>query len=263
MSRNKLGEQQMISGDVINKILSAPVKLDNYLLDVAMRTATHAFLGNATQGCYIRMIKLLTLLYTQQGRDLSTVRVLDWGTGKGHISYLLKAAGFNVTSCDVRSSAEDNSFSQKTPILEEKLINVISLDDPWILPFKDGEFDLVVSFGVLEHVSNDYESLREIRRVLTCGGMFFFSFLPYWFSWIQRLSHLRGNLYHHRLYKKKTLVHMAENAGFKVVHIWHGQLLPKNAAPHNNVIENVDRFLTHSTPLKYFATNLEGIFIAE
>jgi len=253
----------MISECLIRKILSAPVRLDSYLLDVSMRAETHKFLGNATQGCYIRMVQLLTSIYTQQGRDLSKVRVLDWGAGKGHISYLLKAEGFNVTSCDVRSSADDSSFGQITPIIEEKSIDVISLYDPWILPFKDGEFDLIISFGVLEHVPNDFESLREIRRVVKRGGIFFFSFLPYWLSWTQGMAHLRGNLYHHRLYKTKALAQLAGNAGFKIASIWHGQLFPKNSVPHSNLLERLDRFLTHSTPLKYFATNIEGILIAD
>lgn len=253
----------MISNSLIKKILSAPVKLDSYLLDVSKRIQTHKFLGGATQGCYIRMVQLLASIYTQQGRDLSTVRVLDWGTGKGHISYLLKAAGFNVISCDIASAEDDSSFGQDTPILKEKSISVISLNDPWILPFKDGEFDLVVSFGVLEHVPNDYESLRELHRVIKPGGIFFFSFLPFWLSWSQRLAHLRGNWYHPKLYGTKTLTHMAVNAGFKVGSIWHGQLFPKNSFPHSNLLERVDRFLTWSTPLKNFATNIEGILIAE
>lgn len=66
-------------------------------------------------------------------RDLSTVRVLDWVTGEGHISYLLKETGFDVVSCDIASSDDDSSFGQETPILKEKSINVITLNDPWIL----------------------------------------------------------------------------------------------------------------------------------
>jgi len=253
----------VISNCLIREILSASVELDGYLLDVSKRAETHKFLGGATQGCYIRMVQLLASIYTQQGRDLSTVRVLDWGAGKGHISYLLKAAGFDVISCDIESADDDSSFGQKTPIIKEKSISVIPLTHPWILPFKDAEFDLVVGFGVLEHVPNDYESLREIRRIIKPSGLFFFSFLPSWFSWSQRLAHLRGNWYHPKLYRTKTLTDMAVNADFKVSNLWYGQLFPKNSFPHSNLLERIDRFLTSSTLLKYFATNLEGILIAE
>lgn len=253
----------MISGSLIRKTLSTPVVLDNYLLDVSRRVSTHEFLGGATQGCYIRMIQLLGAIFMLQGRDLSTVRVLDWGAGKGHISYLLKAAGFDVVSCDIASSDNDSSFGQDAPILTEKSISVVPLRDPWVLPFEDGKFDLVVSFGVLEHVQNDFESLRELRRIIKPSGLFFFSFLPFWLSWSQRLAQLRGNWYHPRLYKSETVAQMAEKAGFIVGGIWHGQFLPKNSFPHSNIIEGVDRILTWYTPLKYFATNIEGILVAK
>ncbi|MHB1677547.1 MAG: class I SAM-dependent methyltransferase [Sulfuriferula sp.] len=253
----------MIANRLIRKTFSAPVKLDSYLLDVSSRIETHKYLGGATQDCYIRMVQLLVSMYLLQGRDLSTVRVLDWGAGKGHISYLLKLAGFDVVSCDVSSSEDDSLFGQDTPIIVEKSITVISLIDPWLLPFKDSEFDLVVGFGVLEHVPNDCEFLQKLRRIIKPGGIFFFSFLPFWLSWSLRLAHLRGNRYHPKLISTKILTLMALNAGFKVGSMWHGQLFQKNSLTHNKILERIDRFLTWSTPLKYFATNLEGILIAQ
>ena len=253
----------MITAARIRGALAQSAELDAYLTDIAQRTPTHRFLGGATQACYVRMINLLATIYKAQERPLSTVRVLDWGTGKGHISYLMRSLGFNVTSCDLKSIAGDSTFGQVTPILEEQSLEVVPLSHPWILPFQDQQFDLVVSFGVLEHVENDFESLKEIRRVLKPEGVFFFSFLPYWLSWSQWLARLRGDWYHPRLYRKKMLKHMAEAAGFSVGGVWHGQLLPKNSFPHNNRIERADRFATTFTPLKYFATNLEGILVAE
>ena len=106
------------------------------------------------------------------------MQVLDWGTGKGHISYLLEKEGFQVTSCDVNQNAIDSTFGQITPIIDEQDINVIPLEHSWELPFQDNTFDVVVSFGVLEHVSHDQASLFEIRRILRTGGIFFFCFLP-------------------------------------------------------------------------------------
>ena len=253
----------MISLPLIRSNLIAPVELDNYLVDIASRIPTHGFLRGATQGCYVRMVQLLVAIYVQQGRNPATVRVLDWGAGKGHISYLLKAAGFDVTSCDIRSFAEDSSFGQYTPIVEDNALKIVPLSDPWILPFNDREFDLVVSFGVLEHVPNDLESLKEIHRILVPGGVFFFTFLPYWLSWSQWLARLRGDWYHPRLYKVRILKQMASDSRFYVEGIWHGQLFPKNSFPHNNSVERIDRLLTSYTPLKYLATNIEGILIAK
>lgn len=247
----------------VRDLLVGPVRLDPYLIDVARREESHRFLGSSTLGCYSRQVRLLAETYAAQGRDLATVRVLDWGAGKGHISYLLRKAGFDVTSCDVQSTASDSSFGQRTPILEEQSIHVIPLLDDVALPFADASFDLVVSFGVLEHVRSDALSLREIRRILKPGGRFFFSFLPYWLSWTQRVTRMRGDWYHPILYRARGVRRLASDAGFRVEGIWHGQLLPKNSLPHNDALERFDRFLTTYTPFKYFATNLEGFLIAD
>jgi SAM-dependent methyltransferase len=252
----------IIDHALLQKQLSSAVELDSYLVEVARREPSHGFLAGATQGCYLRLVDLLVSVLRQKNLDPTQVSVLDWGAGKGHISYLLREAGFQVTSCDLRSGADDSSFSQSTPILDEQMIKVVPLEHEYRLPFPDGGFDLVVSFGVLEHVTNDRESLKEIRRVLKPGGLFFFCFLPNWLSWTQRLAHLRGNYYHPVLYSKDGVRNLAQAADFELDSVWHGQLFPKNALPNSNVIEYVDRFLTNWTPLKYFATNLEGLMVA-
>jgi SAM-dependent methyltransferase len=253
----------MISAELIRGVLAAPAVPDHFLDAVARRQSSHRFLGGATQGCYVRMVHLLAAVCRAQQRKPGTVRVLDWGAGKGHISYLLRKAGFDVTSCDLESSTDDSAFNQQTPIIDEQSIPVIPLQDDCALPFADASFDLVVSFGVLEHVRDDRCSLKEIRRVLKPGGLFFFAFLPYWLSWTQRLAHLRGNRYHPILYSVKGLRALAQESGLRVDSVWHGQLLPKNSMPNSNGMERLDRFLTSRTLLKYFATNLEGFLVAD
>ena len=249
----------LLTPRAIRRCLSQPVALDPYLCNVAARVPSHRFLGGATQGCYLRQVALLRAWAQAQGRRPESLSVLDWGTGKGHISYLLQRAGFRVTGCDLARQANDSTFGQATPILAEQQLAVTPLTHDWALPFADRSFDVVVSFGVLEHVANDLASLREIRRVLAPGGAFFFTFLPYWLSWTQRLTHLRGNRYHDRLYRTGDVRRLAAAAGLAVEGVWHGQLFPKNSQPHRTLVERVDRFLTGHTPLRYLATNLEGI----
>ncbi len=243
--------------------LREPTDLDDYLVHISKTYSDHKFLGGATQGIYKRQVSLLGSIIRAKKNVLESVQVLDWGTGKGHISYLLEKEGFQVTSCDVNQNTIDSTFGQITPIIEEHDINVIPLEHSWELPFQDNTFDVVVSFGVLEHVSHDQASLFEIRRVLRTGGIFFFSFLPYHYSWTQRIAHLRGNYYHDRLYSEQGVRCLASNAHFRVEDMWHGQLFPKNSLSHSNFFERLDRTLCKHTPLRYFATNLEGILIAE
>jgi len=56
------------------------------------------------------------------------------------------------------------------------------LYDGKVLPFKDGQFDAVVSFEVLEHVFNLSEVMREINRVTTDSGYLLIS-VP--FAWLE------------------------------------------------------------------------------
>lgn len=253
----------MLDKSLIRSVLSKNIKLDPYLVDVAKRVSSHRFLSKATQGVTRRMIELLVVMCRREGRDPASVKVLDWGAGKGYVSYLLKEAGFSVTSCDIHSSADDSAFGQTTPIIDDRQFHIVPLEHPWQLPFADGEFDLVVSFGVLEHVPEDNKSLQEIHRVLAANGRFFFCYLPYWLSWTQRLAHLRGNYYHSRLYNAQDVRRLAHQAGFRVSGLWHGQLFPKNTLPHSNLLERLDRLFTSLTPLKFFATNLEGVLVKE
>jgi len=85
-------------------------------------------------------------------------------------------------------------FGQEAPIVQARGIAVTPLRHSIDLPFRDQEFDCVVSFGVLEHVQSDLASLHEIRRVLKPGGIVYVTFLPYFLSWTQALARLAGSL---------------------------------------------------------------------
>lgn len=248
----------MIDSRARRRVLASPTRPDPVLLDVAQRYPTHGFLAGAAQGCYQRQVQLLVAAFAARGKLPAQVRVLDWGTGKGHVSYLLRQHGFEVVSCDVCSEELDSAFKQDAPILREQGLAVVPLEHPWQLPFTSGGFDLVVSFGVLEHVPHEHESLQEIARVLKPDGLFFFCFLPYWLSWTQRLARILGDRYHPRLYDVRGVGNMLARAGLKLSDAWHAQLLPKNVLPYSPTIERLDRLLTDWTPMKYLATNLEG-----
>jgi SAM-dependent methyltransferase len=204
---------------------------------------------------------LAAVLTAHLARNTEQITILDWGCGKGHISYLLRKHGFNVMSCDRAGKADDSAFGQATPIIQEANISVVPLTDDVALPFADASFDCVVSFGVLEHVPADLASLREIRRVLKADGLLYITFLPYFLSWTQAVARVMGNTYHDRLYRSDGVRRIAAEARFSVRALWHAQLFPKNTVPlrFDPVLERVDRFLCAHTPLKYFATNVEAL----
>ncbi len=249
------------------RTLSAPIPRDPYLESVATKSESHRFLANSTQAVYTRHIRCLgEILAAVTNRAAKEISILDWGCGKGQISYLLRQRGFAVTSCDIENlEADDSTFGQEVPIIREQTIDVVPLRHAYQLPFADKSFDCVISFGVLEHVKSDRDSLGEIRRVLKDQGILYITFLPYFLSWTQHIAHLRGETYHDRLYKERTFTVLAESFGFKLVDVSHGQLFPKNSVPLSldRTLEPLDRWLCAHTPLRYFATNLEAVLIAD
>jgi SAM-dependent methyltransferase len=189
------------------------------------------------------------------------ISLLDWGCGKGHVSYWLKTMGENITSCDVTDTGVTSAFNIKSPLFKRANIDVVALNHDYILPFEDSSFDVVLSFGVLEHVPNDIESLQEIRRVLKQNGLFFCFYLPYKWSYTQNIQHLRGRWYHDKLYEKKMVKGLLMRSQFQLLDIWHRALLPKISfvPPLYHTVERIDNWFCNYTLLKYFATNIEFV----
>ncbi|MDR2500732.1 MAG: class I SAM-dependent methyltransferase [Treponema sp.] len=187
--------------------------------------------------------------------------ILDWGCGKGHVSYWLIKKGMTITSCDVSNTGVTSAFGIDSPIIKNININVVELKHEYILPFPNESFHVVLSFGVLEHVSNDLESLKEIKRILKPGGLFFCFYLPYKFSYTQNIQHLRGQWYHDKLYSKNHIKRLLENTNLDVMDIWHRALFPKISIRFKNYhkIEKIDNWLCNNTILKYLATNIEFV----
>ena len=177
----------------------------------------------------------------------------------GQITYMLRKQGADPLSCDIQRQADDSAFGQPTPIIEKCNIEVMPLDHDYKLPFEDASMDVILSFGVLEHVANDMESLREINRVLKPNGLFFCFFLPYFLSWTQHFAHMRKDYYHDHLYRVGQVKKMLHESNFNLLDIWHRQLFPKNSVRYPNYrwFEKCDQFLTNNTLLKYFVTNIE------
>jgi SAM-dependent methyltransferase len=201
------------------------------------------------------------LRFSKEWFKQPSLKILDWGCGKGYVAYLFKERGINITSCDVSNTGASSAFGINSPIIISAKIDVIELKHDYILPFNDSEFDVILSFGVLEHVSNDLESLCEIKRVLKTNGLFFCFYLPYKLSYTQNIQHLKGNWYHDRLYWKKDVRNLLKKANLNLLDIWHRALLPKRSfvPPFFNTVERIDNWLCNNSLLKYFATNIEFV----
>ena len=96
-------------------------------------------------------------------------RVLEIGCGMGAMASLWAKRGATVTAVDLAP------FSIEITRRRFSLFGLnghIEQADARSLPFAEGEFDYVYSWGVLHHSPNLAQSLREMMRVLKPGGKF-------------------------------------------------------------------------------------------
>jgi len=113
-----------------------------------------------------RRIKARTIMNLLKGyKNIKNSKILDIGTGSGVIAYELGKISKNVYSVDVVDEriVKDNFVFKK--IKDAKL------------PFKNNEFDIIISNHVMAHVRNDEMHLKEIRRVLNKDGVVYLSML--------------------------------------------------------------------------------------
>lgn len=160
------------------------------------------------------------------------VQVLDWGMGAGQMSYLLANRGYTVTSYQYIES-KDSAASATVEHAKHEFagleLPLVTGHDPVNLPFPDAHFDAVLSCGVLEHVSDEVGSLREIRRVLKPGGLFFIYQLPQKGSWLEFvIGRLKLGYVHERKYSKRSIEQLVGAEGFGVSVLQRANMLPKN-----------------------------------
>lgn len=153
-------------------------------------------------------------------------RLLDWGCGYGHMSWLLRRRRFAVVGLTL---PDENNLSDSWNLLtREQGLHVIVAEDDAVLPFEDAAFDVVLSCGVLEHVRDEIGSAREIARVLRPGGHFFVYQLPNWLSAVEWLSERLIGVAHERRYRLHKARDLLTEAGFSVRSARHGSMIPKN-----------------------------------
>ena len=202
--------------------------LDEEILEIATAFPSHSFLANPSgQYAYIYLTRFVQAFSEKHfHHPFTDLTILDWGCGKGHVSKLIRALGpKRLDSCDIQSGASDSTFGQDVPIIQRYNISVTPLKHEYLLPYEPESFDIVLSFGVLEHVANERSSIAEISRVLKPGGLFFCFFLPTRFSWTQQVSRWKGEHYHDRLYTPASVRQLLHGGGLELIDIWYRQFL--------------------------------------
>jgi SAM-dependent methyltransferase len=95
--------------------------------------------------------------------------VLEIGSGSGIDSAEFLRNGARVVSVDFSPLA---TRSTKLLLKEASLDGDVVLADAKWLPFRDSQFDVVYSFGVIHHILGVSEVLDEVKRTLRARGLF-------------------------------------------------------------------------------------------
>lgn len=116
---------------------------------------------------------VITVL-TQHGHNSG--RVLEFGCGAAGMSIYLANRGFDAIACDLSRSALRVAQLNAGRHLSNSAIHPVTYvaGNVFQLPFPNGAFDVVMSYGLLEHFSPGtlQAVLPEITRILRPGGLF-------------------------------------------------------------------------------------------
>jgi SAM-dependent methyltransferase len=169
---------------------------------------------------------------------------LDWGCMHGPDSCMVREVWgdkVELHACDFREATAFRVFRGFARPAYTRLSSAVEI------PYPAATFDAVIGSGTLEHVAMDYESLKEIYRVLRPGGLLVVTFLPYRLSWIEWYNRcVRKEAFHRRLYGKTELDRLLKRTGFWPVEIRFHTFVadPVVAPPPGAVRRLLRRFLS-------------------
>lgn len=144
-------------------------------------------------------------------------RLLEIGCSFGFFLTMAQERGFEPYGVDlslnaVRYAAQSLQF----PVHQGTVFDA---------KFPEGFFDVTAMLGVLEHLHNPIETLREVRRILRTEGLLIVEVPNANFNLLRgklspSLFYVGNHLFN---FTPKALGNMLETAGFRCVKIWCGQ----------------------------------------
>ncbi len=108
--------------------------------------------------------------YTIAAQLAKNKTVLDVGCNDGYGTHLLSVISSKTIGIDVSEKAIHKAIAQYgNPKID------FYVADGAQLPFDANQFDIIVSFQVIEHIVDCHKYLSEIKRTLKAGGIAFFT----------------------------------------------------------------------------------------
>jgi SAM-dependent methyltransferase len=158
-------------------------------------------------------------------------RILDAGCGSGRNMVELArhgtVTGVELSETSVGLARERNAGE----VVEGSVLE---------MPFAADSFELAASLDVIEHLEDDLAALRELRRVVAPGGALLVTVPAYQWLWS---GHDEIN-HHHRRYTRRSLLSVAEQAGWEPVRTTYFNSL---LLPVAILLRVLDRFNTKTT----------------
>ena len=195
-----------------------------------------SFVPDMDQWVNTHFVDVPALIEIEVG-PLAGKSVLDVGCGEMLISLgMLGRGAASVTALDIKPVApliegatqriEKAGFS-----IRDRLNHLNPMQYAGVkMPFPDNTFDIIVSWGVFEHITDVLGVLREIRRTLKPDGVSFIKVYPWFHSFYgSHLSDYTPESFSHLIYDRSQMRTIVEanvdsnpqlGADFVLGHLW-------------------------------------------
>lgn len=115
--------------------------------------------GKSEDARYRKAEKIIHIIGQHGG--LKEKKVLEVGTGAGYIAHAISKYAKSVDSVDIVDDRKVKEGYKQKIVPDERL------------PYDDGQFDVVITNHVLEHVPDQEKHMSEMTRVLKKGGIIY------------------------------------------------------------------------------------------
>jgi len=190
-------------------------------------------------------------------------RILDWGCQHAPDSCMIRTsfgAKLSLVGCDFLEGLPADRYPA---FWDYCRMEFVPLSDHAALPFDNNSFDCIIGSGVLEHVAMDYESLKEIYRILKSDGRLIIAFLPNKFSYTEFIARNFGRFGksgHQRLYTKSKISSMLKSTGFRPLKVQRRHLLPSNSLKSvTRMLSRYEQCIESIWPLNVFCATLLAV----